>query len=702
MDTKNEIMDTLHISQVLTDMQFGFWVIELPNHGAPKMYGDTTMNKILGINSDSLTPEKVYEHWITNIDFKYQNIVAQTVESIKRGETSEVKYLWQHPKKGWLWVRCGGYLDKTYTEGFRFKGWHYDITNELEIDIIDIRHNIVDSEKLRLYSPYIIENIEEMYEIDSVSLNVNTIFYKKNKYCQVAEGKNILFAIREQVHPDYIELLNNTFKPASLHQIINEKQTQLIECKIKMLSGEYCWVEAKIFPVNIAGSNKLLFCISDISDKKRVVDLTNEKNEILNAFYNVYSSIAEIDLYIEKMYILKSNTEKLNQTILSVKQFYSLIIDRFAVESEKNKLNQIFDIDNLKSIAKKQGSCSFDFQIKEKEKQLKWKRLDILCVPNNQDKLYLTVSDVDKKHIIDSVLKHFVFNTNDYLYYIDAKNNSFLSFYKSDQNTISLPQSGNDYKRVMMNYNKKYVALEDQDRVIELMKPDYMIKRLSQEDSYKFEAGIIDQYGNYRRKEATVQSYDKENQILFISRKDITKEYLKQKKQAETLTTAYRMANTDTLTHLYNRKGACKEIEKRLSQIKDEMDAFIIIDLDNFKTVNDCLGHLQGDELLREIGKILEENSRKTDVIARLGGDEFIIYMKDIKGKKSVTNTIEKLLSKLHLTYQWNDRNIAVSASIGIAIVPTDGMCFEDLYVKSDKALYRSKRQGKNRFNFFQ
>ena len=113
------------------------------------------------------------------------------------------------------------------------------------------------------------------------------------------------------------------------------------------------------------------------------------------------------------------------------------------------------------------------------------------------------------------------------------------------------------------------------------------------------------------------------------------------------------------------------------------MDAFIIMDLDNFKTVNDCLGHSQGDELLQKIAKTLEENFRKTDIIARLGGDEFIIYMKDIKSKKAVVNAVEKLLSKLQLKYPWKNGSIQVSASVGIAIVPFDGMRFEDLYIKA-------------------
>lgn len=558
------MMDILHITQVLTTMQMGFWTIELPNHSAPKLYGDIIMHTALGVKMDALTPEEFYEHWMQHIDSKYLPIVIQMAEALKQGKSSEVKYWWQHPQKGWLWVRCGGYLDKTYTEGFRFKGWHYDVTNEVELD-----------------------------------------------------------------------------------------------------------------------------------------DLTNEKNEILDAFYNVYSSIVEINLCTEQAYFLKSTIKELDQKILSMEQLYHAIIERFHINKEKDAVKHFLDIDNLKSVAEKQDTYTFDFPAKEGEKTFKWKCIETLYIPKNKDKIYLTFCNVDEKHLMNSILKHFVFSDSDYLYYVDLKNNSFLNFCKNDENLLLPPQHGNDYVKTMTDYNKKYVVLDEQDKVIELMMPDYMTKRLQNEDSYKIEAGMIDDNGNYNRKQVTIQNYDRENQTLFIIRKDITKEYFRQKEQQQILTMAHKMANTDTLTNLYNRKGACTEIEQRLLNIKDEMDAFIIMDLDNFKTVNDCLGHSQGDELLQKIAKTLEENFRKTDIIARLGGDEFIIYMKDIKSKKAVVNAVEKLLSKLQLKYPWKNGSIQVSASVGIAIVPFDGMRFEDLYIKSDKALYNSKRQGKNGYSFF-
>ena len=319
---------------------------------------------------------------------------------------------------------------------------------------------------------------------------------------------------------------------------------------------------------------------------------------------------------------------------MSMEQLYRAIIECFNMSAEKDTLKHFLDIRNLKLIVEKQDKYNFDFPTREDKKTLKWKCIETLCIPQNKDKIYLAFGDVDEKYLMNSILKHFVFSNNDYLYYVDLKNNSFVNFCKNDENLLLPPQYGDDYEGAMTDFNKRYVILDEQDKVINLMSSDYMKGRLQTEGSYTFDTGMIDDNGNYSRKRVTIQSYDRENQTLFIMRKDITKEYLRQKEQQQTLMIAQRMANTDPLTKLYNRKGAYTEIENRLLNIKDEMDAFIIIDLDNFKVVNDRLGHSQGDELLEKVAKTLKDNFRKTDIIARLGGDEFIIYMKDIKRKK--------------------------------------------------------------------
>ena len=113
-------------------------------------------------------------------------------------------------------------------------------------------------------------------------------------------------------------------------------------------------------------------------------------------------------------------------------------------------------------------------------------------------------------------------------------------------------------------------------------------------------------------------------------------------------------------------------IVEYLHKSNNQMSAFIIIDLDNFKKINDSLGHLQGDEVLKQVANILKENFRKTDIIARLGGDEFIVFMKNIVQKENAIISLNNLLKKLRLPYQWHEETILITGSIGVAVAPID------------------------------
>lgn len=127
----------------------------------------------------------------------------------------------------------------------------------------------------------------------------------------------------------------------------------------------------------------------------------------------------------------------------------------------------------------------------------------------------------------------------------------------------------------------------------------------------------------------------------------------KKKKELELLYKAER----DQLTGLYNRAASERNINTSLSiGARDMKSAFLLIDLDNFKEINDTMGHVQGDLVLREVAEILRSSFRKTDIVGRLGGDEFIVLMRDIKSQENVRSSAEKLLGLLRRTYKREGR----------------------------------------------
>ena len=160
------------------------------------------------------------------------------------------------------------------------------------------------------------------------------------------------------------------------------------------------------------------------------------------------------------------------------------------------------------------------------------------------------------------------------------------------------------------------------------------------------------------------------------------------------------IGNTDGLTKLLNRKAA----ENFVQQYKTNSNlcAMIIIDIDNFKCVNDELGHIKGDELLIEIAGYLKKLFRSTDCVSRLGGDEFMIFMPNISKRSDAVIKSESILRYFPIVFNSANKEIIVSCSIGIAYSDCeDENIYENLYHNADKAMYTSKKNGKNQINVF-
>ena len=160
-------------------------------------------------------------------------------------------------------------------------------------------------------------------------------------------------------------------------------------------------------------------------------------------------------------------------------------------------------------------------------------------------------------------------------------------------------------------------------------------------------------------------------------------------------------AERDPLTKLYNKTATKTLIQSFLrTDSRDTLDAFIIVDVDNFKQVNDTLGHLFGDSVLVDLAAELQDLFRANDVIGRIGGDEFIVFLRGMNHKSHIASKADDICKIFSLIYNDED-GIKVSGSLGIALFPTDGETFDDLYKKADIALYTSKRAGKSCYTFY-
>lgn len=162
-----------------------------------------------------------------------------------------------------------------------------------------------------------------------------------------------------------------------------------------------------------------------------------------------------------------------------------------------------------------------------------------------------------------------------------------------------------------------------------------------------------------------------------------------------------RRAEQDALTGLYNREETECRIKRYLKENPDKTCALIMLDTDNFKSVNDKQGHLFGDAVLSELALGMKKLTRRSDVVGRIGGDEFTIFLKNISSREEAAQKAAQLLELFQDTFKHGKCPIKVTCSAGIALFPEDGNDFQSLYRCADQALYQAKSKGKNRFVMF-
>lgn len=162
-------------------------------------------------------------------------------------------------------------------------------------------------------------------------------------------------------------------------------------------------------------------------------------------------------------------------------------------------------------------------------------------------------------------------------------------------------------------------------------------------------------------------------------------------------------ATYDPLTSLPNRVVFTEQLSRMIKQAQSSQSSLSLmcIDLDEFKQVNESLGHLVGDKLLRAVAERLKLLVTEQDVLARLGGDEFVIVSQLGSAPEQTELMAERLVQELAKPVQVGEKSLAVSASVGIAMYPHDGMSHSDLLKHADRAMYAAKQLGRNTYHFY-
>ena len=224
----------------------------------------------------------------------------------------------------------------------------------------------------------------------------------------------------------------------------------------------------------------------------------------------------------------------------------------------------------------------------------------------------------------------------------------------------------------------------------------YLGKKL---DKYECEYRIRGRDGSYRWLLSKGQAvFDGTGAPIRMigSHTDITevKEYQQQLKY---------LAYHDQLTGLYNRTYFNENFSSEIQNISHEgnLQAMFFIDTDNFKLINDTLGHSYGDKVIIEVSKHLSAIADSHSYIFRLGGDEFIFYLTKAETRDEIEDYAKKIINSFKTPISIGDTTVNITVSIGIAIAPTDAASLDNLMKCADMAMYKSKEKGKNRYEFF-
>ena len=166
----------------------------------------------------------------------------------------------------------------------------------------------------------------------------------------------------------------------------------------------------------------------------------------------------------------------------------------------------------------------------------------------------------------------------------------------------------------------------------------------------------------------------------------------------------HHLAHHDALTQLLNRAAFMERLAPALAQAQSGgyRLALLFIDLDNFKRVNDSLGHLEGDKVLSTVAERIRNCLRATDMVGRFGGDEFVVLLNDVHDREDVLVVLMALLSVVEVPVRADGRDLSVTPSIGVALYPEDGERAEDLIQHADTAMYLAKSRGRASYQFFE
>lgn len=686
-------------------LSVGCWVIEKPADGShPRMYGNRGLHDLLEA-PEGLSGEAFYDFWFGRVDpsFRSSLMIAKGELASGRIDRDSAVYAWLHPSKGWIFLRAVAARETDTGDCAHLMGSLKEVETEFQIRMLDDRQfKIQEPRKLQIYAPYFLETSEKIHEIEPETLVVTPISFRQDHYDIEPERVTVGEMTQAHAHPDDRERILAVFGRESVERMIRTGEEVCVQYRAADKLLGWRWVEAKIFAIEVAGRPKLLFKTVDIGERRRIQALEAENHDLIEAMFNIYAAVAEVDLTTGDVRVLKQvrgNDQVLPDSV-PVARFAKTIAPRIVLPSERDEYLAYMNIDSLRAAAvtHEHGDCTFRVRSIFEDESYVTVRMSRLYIKDRTDKVYIVYSRENFDPTSNEVAGKMASQSCDCLYYVDLQSGYFRCLFARD--SVVAGHEGEGYWKNLCALTERYVVPEDREMVVKMLSSEAISEELRESGEYAFTYGMVYDDRKYRRKEVIVRWADRKHGVAMIQRNDITDAYEAAQRQAMHLAIVEHEASLDGLTQCYNRTAGLKRIEEHLIE-SIEPSALLLLDLDNFKEINDTFGHKTGDEVLQRFAQTLRRSVRTSDLVVRIGGDEVAVFLRDVGTRENVSKCVKKIFMRIMTETFITDDDFDVGASMGVAVSPADGSTFSELYERADEALYRVKRDGKNGFAFF-
>lgn len=427
--------------------------------------------------------------------------------------------------------------------------------------------------------------------------------------------------------------------------------------------------------------------------KEKSLDINQE---LLTALDHLFLTIIRLELDTGQACLLQNAGQPVQQGYefdwTEYLEFYSNIL----ISDDKVKLIDNFSLSRLLEFwNKREEHYLLDLSCQDEDISLI--QINVLFqYEKNQPLAYILTRKHGDNSILQKIIDLYVYNNCDYFIYLDAKNNSYTMFSGSSSGTPLPPAVCSDYSTELVTYAENFVVPEDRQMVIREMQLDRILEVLENHETHSFSCGIWEEGRGYTRKRLEYRYYNRNTHMILLCRTDITELYNEQQQYNQNLQEALKRAQTDSMTNLLNYQGIQDAISNALPCLTQK-GAFLFLDMDDFKKINDTFGHDMGDQVLIAVANVLKENIRATDFAGRVGGDEFVIFLNNIPNIKKAEECALRICQQIN-SLSFGENDISLSSSIGIAMVPDSGTDYITLMKNADQKVYSAKSEGKNRF----